>query len=618
MRVSTPFNHHVPKGIRDNFRWRAAVHKRVIEDLDFADVVIGACRQDPLFFINGFGWTYAPKADRPFSKVPFILYPFQEGAVLELIRAFAVKDKLIVKSRDMGASWVCVCAVLWAWYARRGTSFLLGSRVQEYVDQSGNPKSMFWKFDYFLDNLPHWLKPVGYDKNVHRRAMHAENPEMGSVIDGESTNKNFARGDRRTAIINDEFAAVENGPAILAATRDATNCRIWNSTPQGTGNSFYDLYESSCEKIRMHWSQHPEKSIGLYTTDEHGKLKVLDRAGFDKAVKRSEGDEAGFTPILDGKLRSPWYDNECKRGSAQEIAQELDMDFLGSGYQFFNADLVRQAIRDHARPPILVGDLEYDTKTGEPIKFREDPSGNLRLWFLLDRDGNPPKEHKYSFGIDVAAGTGASNSTIQVWDCTLHEKVAEYTNPFIRPESLAKQAFAIGRWVGNAFAVWESGGPGRQFGSRLVELGYTDIYYRKREEAISKKVSDIPGIAQTRESKLVIMSGYRAAIEKSIAVNRSKEALEETLEYIFSPDGSVTHSRAASKNDPSGAKANHGDRAMGDALAWKGIMERTRSKPPPPTKPRIPVGCLAWRMEMRKKKKQKANRELSNSWRIGQ
>ncbi len=607
MRVETPFNKWIPEGVRANLEWRVKVHRRVMEDPDFADVIREACKRDPLFFINGFGYTYAPKDDRPFPKLPLILYPFQEKAIVEIIQSFAVKDKLVIKSRDMGASWVCVCAVIWAWYARSGLSFLLGSRVKEYVDQSGNPKSMFWKFDYFVDNLPIWLRPIGYDKDHHRRFMHVENPENGSVIDGESTNKNFARGDRRTAIILDEFAAVENGPAILAATRDATNSRIFNSTPQGINNSFYDKHESSCDKIRMHWSIHPFKSIGLYKTDDNGKLEILDPSGYPE----------GYAPILDGKLRSPWYDGECERGSPQEIAQELDMDFLGSGFQFFDADKVRGYIREFARPPLLVGDLEYDDATGEPIQFRENPEGRLKLWISLDGKGNPPSNKRYSLGADVSAGTGASNSALSGWDCTLREKVLEYANPYIRPEALAKQAAAIGWWLGKAFIIWESGGPGRQFGSRLVDdLRYPRFYLRRREEAISKKISDIPGVAQTKEVKLALLGEYRSAIEKKMALNRSEEALEEALEYVFGLNGEVFHARSKRKSDPTGASSNHGDRCMADALGWKGILERVL-RLPEEEKPVILPGSLAWRNQMREssKREEKPGRELSSNWR---
>jgi hypothetical protein len=207
----------------------------------------------------------------------------------------------------------------------------------------------------------------------------------------------------------------------------------------------------------------------------------------------------------------------------------------------------------------------------------------------------------------VSEGTGASNSALAVWDNETKEKVAQYANPYVRPEALAKQAVALARWFNNALLVWESNGPGRQFGSRVMEIGYNRIYYRKRDESITKKVSDIPGWASTRETKKVLMGAYREAVEKGKCLNRSKEALEETLEYVFSPDGAISHSRALSKSDPSGASANHGDRVIADALATMGMKEGARRTPKKGGR-KIPVGCLAWRMKMRKEQQEKEQR----------
>ncbi len=601
--IGKPFSSKVPKEMVANLKWRANVQKRVLRDKKYTDVIWDACSKDPIFFVSGFGYTYDPRR-KPFPKLPFILYPFQEEAILELVNAIDDgHDILVEKSRDMGASWLCVLAIEWHWLFRPMQSFLFVSRVEEYVDAPGNPKSMFWKFDYLLDNLPQWLRPPGYSNSEHRRKLHIENPDNLSVVDGESTTGNVARGDRRTAILLDEFAAVMDGHRVLSSTRDATQCRIFNSTPAGTNNAFYDMRQSGIKKLRLHWSHHPLKSYGLYTTGGDGGIKVIDPNGFP----------GGYAAILDGKMRSPWYDRECERaGSEQEIAQELDIDYLGSGFQYFSGVAIQEAIRKYARPPMLIGDLEHDDRTAEPLRFSENEKGNMRLWCLLDREGKPPKDHRYVAAVDVSAGTGASNSCIVVYDTVTCEKIVEYANAYIRPEALAKQAVALCKWFGNAFLIWESNGPGRQFGSRVMDLSYGNVYLRRRDEAISGKVSDIPGWASTKETKLVLMGDYRSAVEKGDIINRSKEAMEETLEYIFLPDGGIEHSRATNKTDPSGARANHGDRVIADALAWRGMSEN--AKRPTQQKPEVPIGSLQWRINKRKQDKQPKNKELGRGW----
>ena len=250
MKVSTPFNSHIPKGVCANLRWRAKVHRKVLDDLFYADIIKDACSRDPLFFINGFTYTHDTRRE-PFSKLPFILYPFQEEGVLEIIGAINDHDLLIEKSRDMGASWITLAAIFWCWRFRSGRDFLLGSRNDEYVDKSGNPKALFQRLDFLLDNLPVWLMPDGFRRSEHRTKSHIENPENGSVIDGEATTENFSAGDRRSAILLDEFAKVKTGHQILSATMPATNCRLFNSTPLGTANAFYDLTQTNIKKLRL-------------------------------------------------------------------------------------------------------------------------------------------------------------------------------------------------------------------------------------------------------------------------------------------------------------------------------------------------------------------------------
>ncbi len=599
--IETPFIHLVPDDVIGNLKFRAKIHRRVIKEPGFAEVLWDACAVDPLFYICTFGYAHEARGDL-FKKLPFILYPFQREGLLEILDAINHHDLLIKKSRDMGASWMCILAFEWMWHFSprlQAPDFLMGSRVQEYVDSSKNPKSLFWKLDYFHDNLPPWLMPPGYDRKKHRQENRMINPWNGAIINGESTTKQFARGDRRTAILLDEFAAVDQGHGILPACRDATRSRIFNSTPLGINNAYYDVHETKIKKLQFHWRDHPTKSLGLYTTDENGKLKILRKEGYPK----------GYTPILDGDLRSPAFDYEESRSSPREMAQEWNIDFMGSGQQFFSADAIQDATRKFARPPVAIGDIDYDTTTADPTEFREREGGHIHLWRLLNRDGNILSDCRFVLGIDVSAGTGASNSTMSAYDVVTNEKVLEYVNPYIRPEEFAKQAVAVARWLNKALMLWEAPGPGRQFGSRVGELGYGNVYLDKKEEAISKKVTMIPGWKPTKEKKLDLIGEYRSAIEGSRCVNRSKEALLECLEYVYNPEGGVSHARENNKEDTSGAKSNHGDRVIADALAWRGISERRTV--PEKREVIIPVGSLAWRMEMRKKDNVRPNRELS-------
>jgi hypothetical protein len=567
------------KDARWNLEQRRIAYERGATDPRFAAAMRQRCKDDVLFFINVFIWTYDPRRD-PYSKLPMITYYFQDETVLELVEAVMRGEDIIVeKSRDMGASWICLLVFLWLFMFYPLKSFLIGSRVENYVDKQGNPKALFWKLDFALEHMPAWLRP-----NIMRLKLHVRNLDNGSVIDGESTTDEFSRGDRRTAILLDEFAAVPNGHRILSASRDATKCRIFNSTHLGTGTAYYELTRGTIRKLRLHWSEHEQKNIGAYTR-KGDEFIYLDRKYWrgrkgrrEECLKYDDIIAKRGVPTPDGMTRSPWFAVQCERAAhAVEIAQELEIDCLGSSFQFFSAISIQEHIDRHACAPFRVGEVEYDALTLQPKRWRDDKHGRFRLWMLLDANGMPLTKSEKSLGADISAGTGSSNSALSAIDTLTNEKVLEFASPYVRPEEFGKLSVVVARWLGEAFMIWEQSGPGRQYGDIVVEAGYGNIYFRRDEEKVVPKMTNIPGWVPTKDNKLAVIGEYRRALEMQTCVNRSEIALSDCLEYIFTAGGTVEHSRAANSIDPSGAKKNHGDRMIADALAWKGCKSRRPS-----------------------------------------
>lgn len=531
----------VPKDVAGNLEFRRSLLSCASRSREAASDLWVACSRDLMFYVNAFCWTYDPRQKN--GSIPFLTYPFQDDLMLDLVdRIENGGDVLVSKSRDMGASWCILTVFEWLWHFRSDLSFLLVSRNEDYVDKPGNPKSLFWKIDFLHKNQPKWLLP-----NMIRTKLRLTNEDTGSNIDGESTTGDVARGDRRTAIALDEFAAFDNDASYraLSSTRDATNCRIFNSTPAGTSGAFYDLHQNEeIKKWRLHWMLHPTKAAGLYY---EGK-----------------------------KPRSPWYDQECKRcAHPQEIAQELDIDFAASDYQFFDPTELNKHANDYSMPPFKQGELVFTDK-GDFKTFEEQTNGRLSLWAYPDASGRFPDDRQYAIGVDIATGTGASNSVISVGDCKTGEKVAEFCDSNTRPDQLGRYAVALAKWFRGAnpigaFMIWEAPGPGRNFGDVVLEMGYRNIYYRTNETSRAKKQSDIPGWWPTKDEKRSIYGEYRRALSNGLIINRSRPALDECREIVYSATGWITHSKSLGKMDPSGARENHGDRPTADALLYKGM-----------------------------------------------
>lgn len=590
------------------------------------------CGEDLLFYVNAFCWTYDPRSE--FKVAPFVTYPgFQDEALLELAGCVARgRDAAMPKSRDMGASWMGLVVFEWFWHFRPNLSFMLVSRNEDYVDKRGDPKSLFWKIDFIHKHQPNWLLPTDRwlgDKDPNRKTLHLKNADNDSIIDGESTTGDAGRGDRRTGMFIDEHAAfeVKDGYRVLNATRDTTNCRIFNSTPQGANNGFFEVvHKTSAVILRLHWSKHPEKARGLYTTDpETGLVQLLDKfRGYVDVRVRGERetrrvkfpDDYPFELNREHpRLRSPWYDDQCARcASAQEIAQELDIDFLGSDFPFFDHKFIDLLIKKYATRPLHVGFLEFDHATLKPIKWREDPQGNIALWIPIGQGERPPRDCRFVLGIDVSAGTGASNSVASVGDRVSGEKVARLKTPNMLPSDFAMLTIALAYWFNNGFLCWDASGPtGQTFTKIAVDHGYGEIYYRRNEKKVTRIISDEPGYFLNSQARAFLLEDYRRKLGDHLFLNRSLEGLEECKQFIRRPDGGVEHSSAVNTQDPSGARTAHGDEVIADALCSLAIFEnRVASVAEEPT---VPVGSLQWRRNMAAADQAKESQEgLGEGW----
>lgn len=131
----------VPKDMQDNLRYRSKALLLAKQDKKNAEEFWMMCSRDLLFYVNMFCWTYDPRIGT--GKLPFITYPFQDEALLDMNEAIGNHDLVIRKSRDMGASWMLLTVFEWRWHFHPGQSFLLVSRNEDYVDKPGNPKSLF-------------------------------------------------------------------------------------------------------------------------------------------------------------------------------------------------------------------------------------------------------------------------------------------------------------------------------------------------------------------------------------------------------------------------------------------------------------------------------------------
>jgi hypothetical protein len=615
-------SHHdrVPRGLAANLRFRRHVLRKCRNDVRFRKAVLAACRDDILFWINVFVWQFNPNAigEGSVANGPFISWPRQEELVREVIDCIEGRADLVVeKSREMGASWLALIVMTWLFIFHPLSVFLCVSRNAESVD-SAKADSLFWKIDYVLKHLPEWMTP-----QVSRRVMSFVNEDNGSQINGQATTAKAGVGGRATAMFIDEFAVIDEGWELLEYTANTTGCRIFNSTHRGTNTAFFELVKRAQEghvvrKFVLHWSHHPDKVRGAYRWDAEGQ-----RVAYLEPDYRYPPD---FAPVTDGSptggpypgLRSPWYDDICERmGTARGVASDLDINPSGSQEQVFDPLMILTLKRRYCQEPAEF-DLEYDKLTGEPVKFWPQKGGEFKLWQPLP-DGTPSLDH-YVACADIATGTGATPSCLSVANARTGEKILEYTNSKIEPKEFAYLAVAVARLFADADKRpaklgWEVPGPGNTFGKHGIALGLRNVYYRRTDHRLKKEVSDTPGWSNSPESMKQLIENYKDALRANQFLNRSTFALSECLAFVYAEDGYVYHTGWKDPKDPSGARINHGDRVVADALCWKLMDEwgklsgETTSPVAAAAAPQTNPHTLAWRMKL-----DKIRQNQSSNW----
>ena len=597
----------VPKGQIANLKWRAQVLGQAEHDPELQAELWEACRKSLLLWINLFVYTYhqfdvssgGQRKAADFADHPFVTWAIQDDMLLQFVGMLngdvADRDILVNKSRDMGASWCCLTFIHWLWLFRPDAQLLELSRTEMYVDQGGNMKALFQKHDYINQWLPDWMRPPNcLPGQKNRTKMHLMNAWNGSCIDGESTTKHAASGDRRLVILLDEFAKVEHGREMRSATRDAGLMRIVNSTVAGPGTE-YSRWKNSgqIKAFSLMWWEHPDKGRGRYL------------------------EQNPITGVW--KIRSPWYDNEQLVRSPQEMAREIDAEDTEAGDLFFSVGNIDKHIAFFARDPKERRTVDFKPGTAndmipEIIKRRRleavatvrDERGPLRIWVNLV-NGRLDQNFSYIIGIDLSKGQGASNTVFSVKCKETKMKVAEWRNANTPPYEAARVAVALAIWVGGRtklpFLKWENNGPGWDFGRYIVRKWFYPFYYRaKRPGGVNEKKTRLYGWQSGRREKEELLREYDRVLAHGGYVNPSKFALEEARQYIYYPNGGV--GPACLVEEDQGARKCHGDTVIADALTLEDSDIQGGRRP----EMEVSTRCAAGRKKllMDKKKKMKA------------
>jgi len=217
-------------------------------------------------FIDSWGYTIDPrlieKGRNPIMA--FSLFPRQRELIHWLIGCWMdSKPGVVVKARDVGASWVAMALLATLCIFRNGFAAGVGSAVEIKIDRSGDPDTLFYKLRSFLEHLPPEFN-AGFDVDTCSADKRVSFPLTGSSITGEAGDQ-AGRGGRKAIFIVDESAHFEHPKIIDKNLSRNTNCRIDISSVNGVANSFYTrAHNPAIRRFDFTWRDDPRITPELF------------------------------------------------------------------------------------------------------------------------------------------------------------------------------------------------------------------------------------------------------------------------------------------------------------------------------------------------------------------
>lgn len=268
---------------------RAGRLERLRSDPRLAEYLRAHYRENPIDFMCDWGCTFDPRNPEvglP-AVIPFILFPRQVEWAQYTLRKWRSRERALTdKSRDSGMTWQAgeLAATLAIFVDGFVAGF--GSRLEEYVDKLGDPKSIFEKIRIFLRHLPSEFSG-GWTEARHSFHMRLIFPASGSLIVGEGGD-NIGRGNRTSLYFVDEAAHLERPLLAEASLLNTTYCRHDISTPHGLGNPFeQNRHSGRIEVFTFHWRDDPRKDAAWYAKqleEAHSPAIVAQEVDIDYAA----------------------------------------------------------------------------------------------------------------------------------------------------------------------------------------------------------------------------------------------------------------------------------------------------------------------------------------------
>ena len=361
--------------------------------------------------------------------------------------------------------------------------FIGDYRVILVANKEATAKNILRRVKMAYEHLPNWLKPPIKQWDVKEIIFGND-----SSIAITTTTSTAARGDTANAIVIDEMSFIpynfmeEFWKSTIPVVSSSKKSKIFAiSTPNGTGNKFYEVYSSAERKEDPDWKAE--------------RIDWWEVPGRDEKWKKSA---------------------VASLGSEESFDQEFGNKFIAVGESAINSEIITRFREESKEPKIILEE------------------GNYKIW------DTPKKKHLYIIGADVGEGLGATASTIQVLDMTDLTKIKQvacYRNQFINPYHFTKVLYEVaGQW-GSPYIFMER----NNVGGGILDTLYNTFHYEKiaTQSSASNEFSyDRHGIYSHTNTKLECVTNMRYWINDLQALEINDiTTIQEFETFVKYPNG---------------------------------------------------------------------------------
>lgn len=280
-------------------------------------------------FVSDFCLTYdprnLPRIDGIPKEIPFLPWPKQVELierVHDLYNGPPGKSLWIEKSRDVGGSWVFAYIFVFYWLFEDGFSAGYGSLKEDKVDKLHSMDSFLEKVRFTIENLPQWLKPKGWQRDVHAPLFRIINNSNGSTIIGE-VGRNQGRGGRSGIYVSDEFSAAEHAKDIESSVSGNARVSGFIGTARPGTHMARVLETIARENVfTFHWSDDPRKDESWAKAKRESVSESVWQHEYEINWQTSDGfsvftkDHLEWSANL-GKALAPFADEILKLSTAR-------------------------------------------------------------------------------------------------------------------------------------------------------------------------------------------------------------------------------------------------------------------------------------------------------------